>query len=320
MVLALPAGLIDAPFLNLTPGTRNGIIHDDRYAALLKRCKPLETHVNGLIEAQQRAEEEQASQQSLQRDPAAFREALLALPPEEYDWFDVQARPAPRADALRAPRRRVGLPQQDWQEGIADLGVAEPTHSQAPNGSSSITRARSSVSSSLRPPAHTPLNEHGTFRALPRDRSRRRVIDDLTFTWEIVEGEGSLAEHDRSGSRVLARQPSPGLARLKVIGDQREVTCHRGGPDYGHRQLETLNQLRRPSTRVACPATHSNGRPANCGDPGSTWSAISSSSTAGIAISFSRPKPGAAAALPRAALRQGARAQELRGIAPRSAA
>ena len=34
-------GLIDAPFLNLTPGTRSGIIHDERYAALSKRCSRL---------------------------------------------------------------------------------------------------------------------------------------------------------------------------------------------------------------------------------------------------------------------------------------
>jgi len=35
-------GLIDAPFLSLTPGTRSGIIHDERYAALLEALLPLE--------------------------------------------------------------------------------------------------------------------------------------------------------------------------------------------------------------------------------------------------------------------------------------
>src|SRR5258705_3445278 len=57
-------GLIDAPFLNLTPGTRSGVIHDERYAALLEALNPIEASVNAVIEAQQRAEEEQASQQS----------------------------------------------------------------------------------------------------------------------------------------------------------------------------------------------------------------------------------------------------------------
>jgi len=94
-------GLIDVPFLNLTPGTRSGVIHDERYAALLEALQPLQMYVNGLIEEQQRAEEEQASQQSLRAIQRAFREALLALPPEEYDWFDVQARARNASGAAR---------------------------------------------------------------------------------------------------------------------------------------------------------------------------------------------------------------------------
>src|SRR5579862_2898110 len=72
-------GLIDVPFLNLTPGTRSGIIHDERFASLIEALKPLETHVTALIEEQQRAEEEQASQQSLKAIQKAFHEAMLAL-------------------------------------------------------------------------------------------------------------------------------------------------------------------------------------------------------------------------------------------------
>ena len=85
-------GLVDVPFLNLTPGTRTGIIQDERYAAFIDALNPLEAHVQGLIEEQRRAEEEQASQQSLRAIQKAFHEAMLALPREEYDWFDVQAR------------------------------------------------------------------------------------------------------------------------------------------------------------------------------------------------------------------------------------
>src|SRR5580693_10458729 len=51
-------GLVDVPFLNLTPGTRSGIIQDDRYAALIDALVPLEAHVKNLIEEQRRAEEE----------------------------------------------------------------------------------------------------------------------------------------------------------------------------------------------------------------------------------------------------------------------
>ncbi len=118
-------GLIDVPFLNLTPSTRSGIIHDERYAALCEALHPLEGHLSGLIEAQQRAEEEQASQQSLRAIQRAFREALLALPPEEYDWFDIQARSRIESGPLRASAGEVG--SATGEEETADLGVAEPS-------------------------------------------------------------------------------------------------------------------------------------------------------------------------------------------------
>jgi hypothetical protein len=85
-------GHIDAPFVNLTPGTRSGIIYDSAYTALCGGLRPLEQTLVELIEAQRRAEEEQASREQLQTIQRAFREALLALPAEEYDWFDIHAR------------------------------------------------------------------------------------------------------------------------------------------------------------------------------------------------------------------------------------
>lgn len=58
-------GLIDVPFPNLSPGTRSGVIRDERGPALLNALRPFESHRAGLIVAQQRAREEQSTQQSL---------------------------------------------------------------------------------------------------------------------------------------------------------------------------------------------------------------------------------------------------------------
>jgi hypothetical protein len=218
-------GLIDVPFLNLTPGTRSGIIQDDRYAALLDALAPLEAHLKGLIDEQQRAEEEQASQQSLKAIQKAFHEAMLALPREEYDWFDVQGRA--RQDGggtiAAAGLPAGGLPAgTDWQETLP--GMAEPKTNESPQRQF-FDFAGPLFSVVVSPAASTtPLNETRTFRALPRDRSRRRVIEDLAFAWEIAEGEGDL--HGVSDQEVEYRAPSgPGLARLKVIVSQREVTA-----------------------------------------------------------------------------------------------
>src|SRR5664280_2165562 len=217
-------GLIDAPFLNLTPGTRSGVIHDERYAALLEALKPLEANVSGLIEAQQRAEEEQASQQSLRAIQRAFREALLALPPEEYDWFDIQA----RANSLRGSDGRSDRPavgDTASQDEVADLSVGEPAFNPETQRQF-FDYAGPLFSVVVSPAASTvPVNERRRFRALPRDRSRRRVADDLLFAWEIVEGDGSI---DTTADQEVeyAASGTPGLVRLRVRVTQREIECN----------------------------------------------------------------------------------------------
>jgi hypothetical protein len=215
-------GLIDVPFLNLTPGTRSGIIQDERYAALVEALTPLEAHVKGLIEEQQRAEEEQASQQSLKAIQKAFYEAMLALPREEYDWFDVQSRA--RQEGGDAANSAAGsLPAGTaWEELLP--GVAESTPTESPQRQF-FDYAGPLFSVVVSPAASTaPLNEARKFRALPRDRSRRRVVEDLSFAWQLAEGEGSL--QGVTDQEVDYRAPAvPGLARLKVTVTQRGVTA-----------------------------------------------------------------------------------------------
>ena len=62
------------------------------------------------------------------------------------------------------------------------------------------------------------------LRALPRDRSRRRVEHDLQFAWEIVEGPGALdGAHDQA-VRYRA-PPEPGLARIRATVRQNDVVA-----------------------------------------------------------------------------------------------
>lgn len=76
----------------------------------------------------------------------------------------------------------------------------------------------------ISPAASTmPLNEVRKFRAMPRDRSRRRVHEDLRFHWEILEDDGSL--QGVGDQEVEYRAPAtPGLARLRVTVIQQETT------------------------------------------------------------------------------------------------
>jgi len=214
-------GLVDVPFLTLTPGTRNGIIQDERYAGLLDALKPLETHVQDLIGEQQRAEEEQASQQSLKAIQKAFYEAMLALPREEYDWFDIQGRAA-RQEGGAGPNSN-GLPAGAESDELL-LGISGSRPGDSPQRQF-FEFAGPLFSVVVSPAASTtPLNETRKFRALPRDRSRRRVNEDLHFAWELTEGEGSV--EGVTDQEIEYRAPTvPGLARLKVTVSQHDITA-----------------------------------------------------------------------------------------------
>ena len=211
-------GLIDVPYLNLTPSTRSGIVHDERYGAFAEALGPLAAHLNGLIEAQRRAEEEQANRESLRAIQRAFREAMLILPREEYDWFDIRSR-SPQAAGSGEPPEQP-LDSSGEQEAV--------TVGPEPNGGESAQRqffdyAGPLYSVVISPSASTlTVNQSRLFRALPRDRSRRRVEQHLIFTWKIVEGSGALSSTSDQEVSFQA-PPLPGLVCLFVDVSQHDV-------------------------------------------------------------------------------------------------
>ena len=216
-------GLIDVPYLSLTPSTRSGIVHDERYGAFVEALAPLEAHLNGLIDAQRRAEEEQATKESLRAIQRAFREAMLVLPREEYDWFEIQS-PSPQTAGI-GPLPERSLPSSSAEELGAVPGSSEPSLGE------STQRQFFDYAGPLHTVVLSPavstlaVNQSRRFRALPRDRSRRRVEQDLKFSWEIVEGSGTLSS--TSDQEVSFEAPSsPGLERLTVAVSQRDLRCN----------------------------------------------------------------------------------------------
>jgi Histidine kinase-, DNA gyrase B-, and HSP90-like ATPase len=212
-------GLIDVPFLDVTPGTRSGIVHDERYGALVKALVPLETHLNGLIDAQRRAEEEQANRESLRAIQRAFREAMLVLPREEYDWFDIQSHSPQASSTERLPERGAEASGAEEEGGVPQLSGGGSTQRQFFDYAGPLhTVVISPASSTLK------VSQSRRLRALPRDRSRRPVEQDLTFAWEIVEGGGTLLS--TSDQEVSFEAPSsPVLVRLSVIASQHDTRC-----------------------------------------------------------------------------------------------
>ena len=210
-------GIIDAPFLTLTPGTRTGVLHDERLEALCRALKPAEDALTQMIEEQKRAAEEQASREILRSIHRALREALLALPAEEYDWFEM---PDGKQEG-KYSRKNAGLPLLDQKTGDEMESASPDSKPQreffdfpGPLYRAAISPAACSVR----------VGESRNFRAVARDRNRRLVEDNLKFEWRIAEGPGMLSEtHAEIASFQTLNEP--GLTRLRLKITQGETEC-----------------------------------------------------------------------------------------------
>ena len=219
-------GIVDVPFLSLTPGTRHGIILDDHFDAFCRAMTPVEKQLQDIIEEQRKAEEERSSRRVLRRVQRALKEAFLRLPQEEYDWFDIYGEKpqkksgglfssgAMRADSGGKKDREIGDPEDELHLLDGDSSQKQFFEYAGPLFSVLVSPKSSVVS----------IDKRKKYRAVCRDRSRRVVLENLEYQWSILEGEGQLTENHRESITFIA-PAEPGLTTLAVIVRQGEITC-----------------------------------------------------------------------------------------------
>jgi hypothetical protein len=215
-------GIIDAPYLNLTPGTRLGVIQDAALARLADELAPLESRLSKIIEDQQRAEEERASRDVLRSVQGALKEALLALPAEEYDWFDLR-----RGEGKRRPRTTAASASAQPAPAYDEAAEGEhPDAGEAAEGQRQFFEFAGPLFSVMISPTSSVIEVGGSraLRAIARDRARRPVEHDLAYAWALLEGEGTL---DTAGGEMATYRAAaePGLARVEVTVTQGDVVC-----------------------------------------------------------------------------------------------
>ena len=219
-------GIIDAPYLNLTPGTRQGVIRDERFEAFCRALEPVEDRLQQIIQEQRKAEEERSSRQILRKVQRALKEAFLRLPQEEYDWFDIHGRKTQKKKEPLFPEASaigVGREEKGW-------GGEAPETAFDPEGDEGGQRAFFEIAgplfSALISPKSSvvPVDKQKKFRAVCRDRSKRIVWKDLEYRWEISDGEGEFQNSD-GDSVVFIAPPEPCLTTLRVIVRQGDTEC-----------------------------------------------------------------------------------------------
>jgi hypothetical protein len=214
-------GVIDAPFLNLTPGSRAGIVHDERFAAFLESLAELEAALDEVIRQQQHAAEERSNRDTLRAIQRAFREALLVLPEEEYDWFEaygVNGRPRKRPAGARR-----GIPLSAEPDEERSAGEAEPDHADAQR--QFFEHAGPLYSVRISPATCTmSVKTARQFRAIPRDRGGRQIEQHVAFDWSVVEGSAQLTNPDGEFVTLTASN-EPQLVRLQLVARQNDVSA-----------------------------------------------------------------------------------------------
>jgi hypothetical protein len=212
-------GVIDAPFLNLTPASRAGAVHDERFAVFLESLAELEAALDELIRQQQSAAEERTNRDTLRAIQRAFREALLALPEEEYDWFEAYG-----IDGARRKRQggsRSGISLNVAAPGNEELPAATPANGEAQRAFFEYAGPLFSVRISPATCA-MPVNTARRFCAIARDRGGRQIEQDVQYEWSVVEGVAQLSAGD--GEFVtLTSSGEPQLLRLQVRARQGDI-------------------------------------------------------------------------------------------------
>ena len=226
-------GIVDAPSINLTPGTRMGVIQDEYLAELIASLKPAEAILVEKIEAQQRAEEERASKQILRTITKAFREALITLPAEEYDWFDLQHqhanknKPPGTQSELHDPSNDVNADANSETDAAGDSPVVtrageqdtEEPQKQFFDFTGPLATVRITPASSV-----IKVDQTRTYRAVARDNKKRQIDREVLYQWRIVEGTATLTNTD--GEVVSLTAPSePGLIRLGLTATEGDLVC-----------------------------------------------------------------------------------------------
>lgn len=227
-------GMIDCPRLNLTPGTRLGIIRDSAFEIFVAAVQSILKALAAEVSLQQNAEEARASRNTLFSIQRAFKEALHALPVEEYDWFDLRVENrVKKAGFIGAPENP--LSPSDGAT-IRENGYTQGSSSENVDADTTIPKADESdeIESAEEPqkaffdfpgPLHSvrvspgsslvSVNQKRTLRAVARDRKGKAVHDGLTFEWSLIEGGGALTHTDREIVDYVA-SAEPGLIKIGV--------------------------------------------------------------------------------------------------------
>ncbi|MCG8573224.1 MAG: ATP-binding protein [Spirochaetes bacterium] len=218
-------GIIDVNFLNLTPGTRDGLIYDDQYQSFISSLEHLSYKLSEIIDEQKQAEEEKASVNILHKVKKALKEAFLLLPNEDYNWLDTKGRVKKREKSGTAlGKNQTGMGMQET-EAVVD-GLTEKSD----DGETSQQRSFFEFPGPLYRANIIPgsaiigVQEKKKLRIIARDKTKRQIDSDIEIQWKIIDGEGTIDHSDQEFIEFTAPK-EPGLTIIEATVTQDNLSC-----------------------------------------------------------------------------------------------
>jgi hypothetical protein len=224
-------GIIDVPYLQLTPGTRDGIIRDSAYSSFINSIGIAAGELKLLIEEEKKTEEETVSRNILKSIQKALKEAFLMLPKEEYDWLEIYS-PGAGKKNINKPLAidKSYLSTLDGSEESNNINtginIAEKNNDDDKVEQKNFFEFPGPLHNVMISPASSIIGSDSSkkYRAIARDKNKRNIDNNVDFLWEITEGDGSI--DNNTGEIVLYTSPKePGITILKVTATQNNIIC-----------------------------------------------------------------------------------------------
>jgi hypothetical protein len=233
-------GIIDVTFLQLTPGTRNGVVLDEAFESFAASVDQLSDELLKVIASYKRAEEETASKSILRKISRAMKEALLFLPTEEYGWLNLKGKIKPKV--IRSDSGEMTgsdqLPGNNTQDGraLSDDG-AEGTDSVVSDsiimpemvpekkGDRSFFDFPGPLHSAVISPSSTviSINTAKTFQLKARDKKRTPIEDGIAIRWQTDGQLGKLSDEKGEIIEFVAGN-EPGVEQLTAFVTENDKT------------------------------------------------------------------------------------------------
>lgn len=215
-------GIIDAPFLDVAPGTRRGIIPNDKADAFVFAVRGLADRVAGWLAEFEEARAREADHALQRRLQQVFRDLRRRLP--HYEMFPVQGGDG----TAGADDPLAGEPAGEGEERSEDVPVPEDQGELYEPGPLEAIRI---VPASCR----LPLGAEKGLTARAEDGAGRIIRRPVAFSWRLLEGPGRL-EGDGSANAVYHADD---VGRARILA-QAEEGKRRAEGEAGVEVLEEI--------------------------------------------------------------------------------